>query len=56
MMYREQAIDWLLDLDFTDIESYELDVTINGMTDIELAGVIEEHYAGGLWQFIQDSE
>ena len=55
-MLREQAIDWLLALDYQDIEPEDLAEVLNEYSDSQLAAIIERHYDGGVYQFILDGE
>lgn len=50
---RKQAIDWILDCSWLDIDDRE-DLEI--LNDYELSLGINKHYAGGLQQFIRDGQ
>jgi len=45
--------EWLKDLNFADIEEEELDDTINELSDIKIAKLVDKLWDGGLKDFIK---
>jgi hypothetical protein len=54
--FRGQAIDWLSDLTFVDLEGEELQEELQNATDQTLQRMVERLYDGGVYQFLMDCD